>query len=193
MEAFSRGILSSSHRIEWPQKPCLLSGRSWRQTQWAHFLTRFDFKITYRPGRHQGKADALSRRSYLAPRPGEPAFDNQKQVILGQTRLQATQVFGMPMDSHVIDKYIRESLKTDAFAQTILAQIDPSWASCSQSQSLGTDYRQFKYHDGLLFFNELLYVPNDSCRLRVVQNCHDTYIAGHFGSTKTLNLVQRSF
>ena len=40
-----------------------------RQAQWAHFLTCFDFKITYRPGKHQGKADALSRRSYLTPVP----------------------------------------------------------------------------------------------------------------------------
>ena len=136
--------------------------------------------------------NALSRRSYLAPRPGEPTFDNQKQVILGPIRLQATQVFGMSMDSHVVDT-IREDLKTDAFAQAILAQIYPSQASCSQSQPPGTDYRQFKYHNGLLFFKELLYVPYDSCRLRVVQNCHDTYTVGHFGSTKTLDLEQRSF
>ena len=85
----------------------------------------------------------------------------------------------MPMDSHVIDT-IRKDLKTDDFAQAILVQIDPSRASCSQSQSLGTDYRQFKYHDGLLFFKELLYVPNGFCRLRVVQNFHDTNTAGAF-------------
>ena len=53
-----------------------------RQARWAQFLTRFDFLITYRPGVQQGKADALSRRSYLAPRLGEPTFDNQKQVLL---------------------------------------------------------------------------------------------------------------
>ena len=96
------------------------------------------------------------------------------------------------MDSDVTNT-IREDLKTDAFAQAILAQIDPSQASCSQSQPPGTDYRQLKYCDGLLFFKELLYVPNGSCRLRVVQNCHDTYTARHFGSTKTLDLVQGSF
>ena len=42
-----------------------------QDARWAHFLTRYDFKITYHPGKHQGKTDALSRRSYLAPRPGE--------------------------------------------------------------------------------------------------------------------------
>ena len=70
-----------------------------RQARWAQFLTRFDFKITYRPGKQQGKADALSRSSYLAPSPRKPAFDNQKQVILGPTRLQATHVYGMPSSS----------------------------------------------------------------------------------------------
>ena len=96
------------------------------------------------------------------------------------------------MDSRIIET-IREDLKTDAFAQAMLAHTDSSRATCSQSQQLGTDYRQFKCHDRLLFFKKLLYVPNCSCHLRGVQNWHDTYIAGHFGSTKTLNLVQRSF
>ena len=95
----------------------------------------------------------------------------------------------MALDSHVIDT-ICEDLKIDAFAQAILAQIDLSRTSCSQSQQPGTDYRQFECHDGLLFFKKLLYVPNGSCPLRVVQNCHDTYTIGHFGSTKTLDLVQ---
>ena len=133
-------VFSDHKNLAYFQDACVLNRR---QAQWAHFLTHFDFKITYRPRKHQGKADALSRRSYLAPRPGEPAFDNQKQVILGPARLQAAQVFDMPMDSDVINT-IREDLKTDAFAQAILAQIDPSRASCSQSQPPGTDYRQFK-------------------------------------------------
>ena len=89
-------------------------------------------------------------------------------------RLQAMQVFGMPLDSHVIDT-IREDLKIDAFAQAILAKIDPSRASHSQLQQPGTDYQQFKSHDGLLFFKKLVYVPSGSSHLRVVQNCHDTY------------------
>ena len=100
------------------------------QPRWTQFLTRFDFKFTYRPGKQQGKADALSQRSYLAPCPGELALDNQKHVLLEPARLQATKVFGMPMDSHVIDT-IREDLKTYAFAQAILVQVDPSRASCS--------------------------------------------------------------
>ena len=93
-----------------------------------------------------------------------------------------------PLDPCIIET-IHEDLKMDAFAQAILAHIDSWWATCSQSQQPSTDYRQFKCHDGLLLFKKCLYVPNGSCRLRVVQNSHDKYTTGHFGSTKTLNLV----
>ena len=47
-----------------------------REAWWAQILTRFDFKIPFRPGNQQGQANALSRRSYLALRPGDPTFDN---------------------------------------------------------------------------------------------------------------------
>ena len=81
----------------------------------------------------------------------------------------------------------------DVFAQAILDQIDSSRVSCSRSQKPGIDYQQFECHNGLLFFKKILYVPYGSCGLRIIQNCHDIYTIGHFRSTKTLDLVQRSF
>ena len=99
---------------------------------------------------------------YLGPRPDDPAFDNQKQVIHNPARLQATWVFDTPLDSRIIDT-IGEDLKKDAFVQAIPNQIDSSRASCSRSQQPGIDYQQFECHNGLLFFKKLLYVPNGSC------------------------------
>ena len=79
-----------------------------RQARWAQFLTRFDFKIIFCP-RKQGKADALSQRSYLGLRPGDPAFDNLKQILLGPSKLQATTIYAMPLDSSLLDT-IRQQL-----------------------------------------------------------------------------------
>jgi hypothetical protein len=31
-----------------------------RQTRWAEFLSRFNFQVTYRPRKQNGKADALT-------------------------------------------------------------------------------------------------------------------------------------
>ena len=53
-----------------------------RQARWNMSLSRFDFVITYRPKKQQGLSDALSRRSYLAPKAGEAAFDQQCTTLL---------------------------------------------------------------------------------------------------------------
>jgi hypothetical protein len=165
-----------------------------RQARWAQFLTRFNFLITYRPGIQQGKADALSRRSYLAPGPGDPAFDHQKQIILGPERLRllATKVFETPRDSRLLDS-IRTNIVLDQFAQDVLNHIIPDRGSCSSSNTSYKNYRQFSWHDGLLFHNNLLYVPDGSSRLQVLQYCHDSPMAGHFGIHKTLELVSREY
>ena len=163
-----------------------------RQARWAQFLTRFDFKIIFRPGNQQGQADALSRRSYLALRPGDPAFDNQKQVLLGPTKLQATTVCATPLDSSLLDT-IRQQLNSDDFAKDVFAHLGPNHAFCSTLPGTSRRYKEFKWQDNLLFYKNLLYVPDGSPRLRVLEHCHDARMAGHFGIAKTMELVKRSF
>jgi hypothetical protein len=42
-----------------------------RQARWSEFLSRFNFKIVYRPGKQGGKPDALTRRSEDLPKEGD--------------------------------------------------------------------------------------------------------------------------
>ena len=74
-----------------------------RKARWAQFLTLFNFKIILRPGKQQRKAYALSRHSYLAPRAGDPAFDNEKKILLGPSKIQATIVYVSPLDSSLLN------------------------------------------------------------------------------------------
>lgn len=56
-----------------------------RQARWSEFLSRFDFKIVYRPGKAGGKPDALTRRSGDLPKVGDTSNERnnyQYQVIL---------------------------------------------------------------------------------------------------------------
>ena len=53
-----------------------------RQARWSMSLSRFEFIITYRPRKQQGLSDALSRRSYFAPKEGDIAFEQQRTVLL---------------------------------------------------------------------------------------------------------------
>ena len=52
-----------------------------RQARRAEFLSRFNFKITYRPGKQGGKPDALTRRSGDLPEEGDETFKNQTTVL----------------------------------------------------------------------------------------------------------------
>ena len=96
-------------------------------------MTHFDFVIIYRPGRQQGKADALSRRSYMELRPGEPAFEHQKQILLGPNRLRLMVVNAITTleDPTLLDS-IRDHMATDEFAKEVLDHIVPDRASSSQ-------------------------------------------------------------
>jgi transposase InsO family protein len=54
-----------------------------RQARWSEFLSRFNFKITYRPGKQSAKPDALTRRSGDLPKGGgDERFRYQNRVVL---------------------------------------------------------------------------------------------------------------
>ena len=56
-----------------------------RQARWSEFLSRFDYKIVYRPGKAGGKPDALTRRSGDLPKEGDNSDErnfHQHQTII---------------------------------------------------------------------------------------------------------------
>ena len=77
-------VITDHKNLEYFMTDKLLSRR---QARWSEFLSRFDFKITYRPGKQGGKPDALTRRSAdLPPKGGDGAMDErvkyQNQTVL---------------------------------------------------------------------------------------------------------------
>jgi hypothetical protein len=52
-----------------------------RQARWGQFLSRFDYEIVYRPGKSNGKADALTRRPGDRPEGGDERLKTMEQVV----------------------------------------------------------------------------------------------------------------
>ncbi len=52
---------------------------------------------------------------------------------------------------------------------------------------------QFEQQDGLLLRNNLIYVPEGPIRLKILRECHDNTLAGHFGMARTHELVSRNY
>jgi len=53
-----------------------------RQARWSEFLSRFDFKINFGPGKSGGKPDALTRSSGDHPREGDERLVANQQAVL---------------------------------------------------------------------------------------------------------------
>src|SRR5438128_7403492 len=53
-----------------------------RQARWSEFLSRFNFRITYRTGKASTKSDALTRRLRDLPDDGDERKEHMRQVVL---------------------------------------------------------------------------------------------------------------
>ena len=58
------------------------------QARWAEFLSEFNFKVTYKPGKEGEKPDTLTRLAQNKPK----GFDNARQQHQFQTLLKANQL-----------------------------------------------------------------------------------------------------
>lgn len=72
-------VYSDHRNLEWFMTTKQLNRR---EARWAEYLSRFNFKINYRPGRLGTKPDALTRRSGDLPTDDDPHRDHQNQVVL---------------------------------------------------------------------------------------------------------------
>jgi len=103
-------IITDHHNLQNFTTKALLSRR---QARWAQELAQYDFKIVFRPGAQNGKADALTRRSGDLPgEEDERGHPTQALIPLSKFSLSAA--------SKQYDQNIREALTTDTLTQEIL-------------------------------------------------------------------------
>ncbi|KAL9563874.1 hypothetical protein ACKAV7_011909 [Fusarium commune] len=129
-----------------------------RQARWSEFLSRFNFQISYRPGKQGVKPDALTRRSEDLPKEGDKRLAHQSQVVLKkenwqlpplkvqrarirQPHLQTSTAPAEPSLSidlpEDIDRLLEEGYKTDDDLQSILqAFIAEFWKKLNQQLSI---------------------------------------------------------
>jgi len=75
-----------------------------RQVRWSQYLSRFNFRIQYRPGKLGGKPDALTRRSGDLPKEGDRRLQHQDQTLLKVNNLDPQVIrnksLAKPVDPH---------------------------------------------------------------------------------------------
>jgi len=159
-----------------------------RQARWSLHLARFNFLLHHHPGRTMGKPDTLLRRA--DHRNG--ASDNENIVFL-QPEFLAVRAL--------------EGVELTGVEQKILSDVCKGNQNRDQEELITKTARELRHFtnrtvhslewsntDGLLRFQGKIYIPQSpDLHRQIVALYHDTYIAGHPGCWKTLELVSRNY
>lgn len=147
-----------------------------RQYRWAQFLSQFNFVIIHRPGRLNGKADALSRQAEYGLQDGDSRLERNYLRLfehIGSDALEINAIEPTPFVQRIIDA-TKDSTILQEFKDGRL--ID------------------FMFEDGLLLNKEgLVVVPTEELQLEILEIRHNGIPAGHFGVAKTIELLQRDY
>ncbi|GAA5865615.1 hypothetical protein JCM5353_007723, partial [Sporobolomyces roseus] len=138
----------------------------------------------HRPGKQQGKTDALSRRSDYQD--GTRASDSEPITFFPPSKITSSATFVEPFPS--LDSNILHSQDLDPAIQQVLQdlRLKENLDKHSYRWKLGTD--------GILRWDDKVYVPNDNdLRLRILRTVHDDSSAGHAGIEKTFERFRRNF
>ncbi|GLB39299.1 putative retrotransposable element tf2 155 kda protein type 1-like [Lyophyllum shimeji] len=161
-----------------------------RQARWSLYLANFDFVLHHRPGRSMGKPDALSRR----PDHGDGSADNADIVLLKPEFFAVRALQGL-IAAGEEDKILRNIRRgnREGAQEDVVAKAAAALKS-ARSGVRSVRSAEWSKDQGVLMFRGRIYVPNiPELRRRIVEQHHDSRVAGHPGCWKTLELVSRSY
>ncbi|GLB35256.1 putative retrotransposable element tf2 155 kda protein type 1-like [Lyophyllum shimeji] len=163
---------------------------NWRQARWSLYLANFDFVLHHRLGRSMGKPDTLLRR----PDHGDGSSNNADIVLLKPEFFAVRALQGLIAASEE-DKILRDIWRGnhEGAQEDVVAKAAAALKStCSRVRSVRS--AEWSEDQGILMFQGRIYVPNiPELRRRIVEQHHDSRVAGHPGRWKTLELVSRSY
>jgi hypothetical protein len=136
-----------------------------------------------------GIPDALSRRA--DHRSGQGDNDNLTLLAPELFRIHALAGVRLEGDECNILWEVRHSLKDDVQEESVAKAARELWKDKGRGTIKSAEWSE---SDGLLMFHGKIYVPNDrDLRCHIVEQHHDTCIAGHAGRFKTLELASRNY
>jgi len=172
-----------------------------RQARWAEALSEFNFVITYRPGKQNEKADALTRRPNDKPQDdSDERQKHQLQTMLPMARLSAEvqQDCGLapiesdtpePEEIPIHDQIVEANLEDD-----LCDRISRGLAEGLEKVE-GVKLNLCSIDDrGCVLYQGRLWVPElADLRLNVIRQTHDQPAVGHPGIRNTLSMASRVF
>ena len=154
-----------------------------RQARWSEKLADYHFNIVYRPGKHGGKPDALTRRSGDLPKEGDERLSSLNQAVLDPAKFIIAATFNS------IQTSIRALQQTDK----LLVSIHEALKTNKQRHATIPLAEVTIVDDCLRIFGLLLVPDNLELQRRIIESCHDHTAVGHPGRAKTFEVVSTDY
>ena len=107
-----------------------------RQARWAEYLSRFNFKIQYRPGRLGTKPNALTRRSGDLPSVGDPRIEYRNEVVLKPHQIACSDLEPL---TETINTITRPDSNSPAFEEDEETPLDLAIAEAYENDEFATE------------------------------------------------------
>ena len=145
-----------------------------------------------RPGQSIGNADALTRRPGDLPEGGDERLKNMDQVVLNPQNLpeqlcllaDGPPIQGLPSVSNLMPKAYGSNPLPEKILEAI--QMNSGIQEITIAEWI-EDERQIRYRGNLYV------LEGDELRLHIIQEYHDTVLAGHPGRAKMFNFLDRGY
>jgi hypothetical protein len=161
------------------------------QTHWAEYLSHFNFKIVYRPGKAGRKPDALTHRSGDLPEGEDERLVKQQKAVLKphnlSDELQISAILSPSNTQLPLNQELAKATANDTFAQNILSMLRDGKYYC---QEITLSECQ-EYNSCLLYQGHQYVPPKHTLWLCIIQSHYDVPAAGHPGRAKTFDLIKR--
>ncbi|KAI0994342.1 hypothetical protein K3495_g13840 [Podosphaera aphanis] len=175
-----------------------------RQARWSEFLSRFNFIISFCPGKLGAKPDAATQKSEDLPAgEGDERLRNQQQSVLkphnldpallknlnSPVRLSVTALETPPV-SDSIENLISLGYREDSALKTYL----DIRQSPGPQRPRHLDLSRCSIRNGRLYYDDLICIPDKpELMLLLIKNCHDHPSGGHHGCNKVFAELTRNY
>jgi len=162
-----------------------------RQIRWSEVLSSFNFKIEYRPGKEGGKPDALTRRKADIPQEGDERLTQKERILLPMEKYFNTSI--QEMETIRMEETSYEELRNET-AQNEEIQTIRKALERGDKEMKGVALGLCQWKDEYLWYQGKIWVPDkEGIQTNLIRQHHDIPQAGHGGTAKTTELLQRKY
>jgi len=159
-----------------------------RQMRWVQKLADFNFKIMYRPGKQNIKADALTRRADVVPRDSEDErVRYQRITILTPDRMEIAD-----LEKNISESIYKQVLEANGIDEdcTLLREA----IARGETQYEGIKLKNCRVQDEILYKGSQLWVPfNELLQMNLIREVHDQPSVDHPDILRTVKVIKRNY